>query len=548
MASAWSASLSSVGGEADERGLIPPTRPDFSTLLTLSYWKWRENPATMVPAMISAAVAVASQAVLLLFLMAILSQLASAGVLRGLAEALQAASPEQILRAFTRPEILSVAVPASAAALVVFVAVNIMGTGFATSAEYGTYLAVLHKGRVGVGDVLRELGRRWAGMAWTVLVVNAVAWGPVCIALLYLLVNLGFFVSGSSQFQPGVLIGLLASLFLILVLSVIGFAVYCLSIYSYAAVAVSGTRGLKAVRQSFRVSRSAAGTSAVYVLLRMGIIIFSGLLSVFATYGVSLSSLITVVLSLSLVPILHLLKTQVCFMQSGLPLPPLPFLASTSVGRDLARTFPRRLLNETSKGLRSLRVYLAAPANLPYHLVSFLFFLCGVVAGGTLSSSGLSEVILALGYEPGRINPQFLRSFPISLGVDISFHNWQVSVATALSGLALILPAAITEVFNGFLLGVVASLTPTFSMFLAAILPHGVIELPCFLVAGSAGLRLGVGAVKAWRRGTVWDDPWLRMALRETVYIVIGLAPFFLVAGFMEALVTPFVMRSFGWT
>jgi len=336
---------------------------------------------------------------------------------------------------------------------------------------------------------------------------------------------------------------------LILALSIIGLAVYCLSIYSFAAVAVSGTRGLKAVRQSFRVFRSAAGTSAVYVLLRMGIIIFSGLLSVFATYGVSLSSLIAVVLSLSLMPILHLLKTQVCFMQSGLPLPPLPFLASTSVGRDLARTLPRRLLlDETSKGLRSLRAYLAAPANLPYHLVSSLFFLCGVVAGGTLSSSGLSEVILALGYEPGRINPQFLRAFPISLGVDISFHNWQVSVATALSGLALILPAAITEVFNGFLLSVVASLTPTFSMFLAAILPHGVIELPCFFVAGSAGLRLGVGAVKAWRRGMVWDDPWLKMALRETVYIVIGLAPFFLVAGFIEALVTPFVMRSFGWT
>ena len=501
--------------------------------------------------MISEAVGVASQGVLVLFLMAVLSELASTGTLKELAETLEGASSEEILKAITRPEILGVAVPAFAAALVIFIAVNVVGTGFATSAEYGTYVALLQKGRVGVGEVLRELGRRWTKMAWTALVVNVVAWGPLSIAflaLLYLLIIGGLPLLGSDPSQPGVMIGLPAISLLILVLAIVALVVYSLSMYSYTAVATSGTRGLEAVRQSFRVFRSAAGISVIYVLIRIGMIVSFGLLTVFAGIGFSVSSMITVVLSLSLIPILHLLKTQVYFIHSGLPLPLLPFLASTTIGRDLAGAMPRRLLNEIGKGLRTLRAFLTTPRNLPYHLASLLFFLCGLAAGCLVSTSGLSQLIFVAGYRPGSINPEIAAAFPPVLGIDISFHNWQVSLATALSGLALTLPAVNSLVFNGFLLGVLASLTPSTSMFLAAILPHGLIELPCFFVAGSAGIRLGIEVIEAWRRGEMWVDPRLRMALRETVYTVIGLAPLFLAAGLIEALVTPSVMMLSGWS
>lgn len=552
MVSASSPTVSPLRGEAAEPSLIPSTRLDFSAMLNLSYWKWRENPATMIPAMINAAVGVASQGVLFLFLMAILSRLASTGVLKDLAEAFESAGPEEVVRALAQPEVLNMALPAAAAALVIFVAVNVVGTGFATSAEYGTYVTLLQKGTVGVGDVLRELGRRWAAMAWTALVVNVAAWGPLCVALLpalYLLIDPSLFASGSAPSQPGATTWLLASLVSILLLAIVGFAVYCLSTYSYAAVAVSGKRGLGAVRESFGVFRSAPGTSAIYVLVRIGITVSFVLLTFLAgVIGVSLYSLITVILSLSLTPVLHLLKTQVCFMQRGLPLPPLPFIASTSIARNLSKTVPRRLLGETRKGLTTLSTYLGAARNLPYHLASLLFFLLGTAVGSLISSSGLSQLIFAAGYRPGSINSEFVTGFPPSLGVDISFHNWQVSLATALSGLAVTLPAAISLVSNGFLLGLLASLTPKLTMFFAAILPHGVIELPCFFVAGSSGMRLGVEAAKAWRRGSMWDDARLRVALGETVYIVIGLAPFFLVAGLIEAIVTPSIMTMFGWT
>jgi len=36
--------------------------------------------------------------------------------------------------------------------------------------------------------------------------------------------------------------------------------------------------------------------------------------------------------------------------------------------------------------------------------------------------------------------------------------------------------------------------------------------------------------------------------MRLAVYVVVGLAPLFFIAGLIEADITPFIMRMFGWT
>ena len=103
--------------------------------------------------------------------------------------------------------------------------------------------------------------------------------------------------------------------------------------------------------------------------------------------------------------------------------------------------------------------------------------------------------------------------------------------------------------FNGFILGVlvVPQLSPSLTMFYAAILPHGIIEIPSFVLSGSVGLKLGYAALKArFRRGSENDD-YHAKTLRVAVYVVVGLAPLFLIAGLIEADITPIIMRMFGW-
>ncbi|MQK95255.1 stage II sporulation protein M, partial [Escherichia coli] len=134
------------------------------------------------------------------------------------------------------------------------------------------------------------------------------------------------------------------------------------------------------------------------------------------------------------------------------------------------------------------------------------------------------------------------------LALDISFHNWQVSLATAISGLAFTIPVVTTLFFNGFILGIVEDIVQNTTMFLAAILPHGIIELPAFVIAGSTGLNLGFELFKALKKGNISSNGAFQENLKRTIYIIISLIPLFLIAGIIEAFITPLIMRIYGWT
>ncbi len=61
-------------------------------------------------------------------------------------------------------------------------------------------------------------------------------------------------------------------------------------------------------------------------------------------------------------------------------------------------------------------------------------------------------------------------------------------------------------------------------------------------------MRLGYAALKTKFRPGPESDAYLSKTMRLAVYVVVGLAPLFFIAGLIEADVTPFIMRMFGWT
>jgi stage II sporulation protein M len=105
------------------------------------------------------------------------------------------------------------------------------------------------------------------------------------------------------------------------------------------------------------------------------------------------------------------------------------------------------------------------------------------------------------------------------------------------------------------ILGVVYYLTPNATMFVAAIFPHGIIELPSFIIAGSAGMKLGVAFLRAHGFNFSKEDKPVDSAkmenfnqvARETIYVLVGLAVLFLIAGFIEGNITPIIMRAAGF-
>ncbi len=93
----------------------------------------------------------------------------------------------------------------------------------------------------------------------------------------------------------------------------------------------------------------------------------------------------------------------------------------------------------------------------------------------------------------------------------------------------------------------IAPLSTNLTMLYPAILSHGIIEIPAFILAGSIGIKLGFAALRSVAGGGVENQNSLSKIFQQTIYIVVGLAPVFLIAGLIEADITPIIMRMFGW-
>jgi uncharacterized membrane protein SpoIIM required for sporulation len=120
----------------------------------------------------------------------------------------------------------------------------------------------------------------------------------------------------------------------------------------------------------------------------------------------------------------------------------------------------------------------------------------------------------------------------------IMTNNIRVSVLAFAGGILVGLGTAFVLVLNGVLLGVVSGLAigagngPIFFELVSA---HGVLELSCIAVASAAGLRLGWAIVVP---GTRTRGESLRREAPSALLLVLGTAPWLVLAGIVEGFVT----------
>jgi len=93
---------------------------------------------------------------------------------------------------------------------------------------------------------------------------------------------------------------------------------------------------------------------------------------------------------------------------------------------------------------------------------------------------------------------------------------------------------------NGFILGIYAYLFYSqgiANIFVAGILPHGIIELPCMFFAAAIGLKIGTTVLRrlAGKKVSVTSE-----LARGIEFAVLVIVPALAVAAFIETCVTPF--------
>ena len=146
--------------------------------------------------------------------------------------------------------------------------------------------------------------------------------------------------------------------------------------------------------------------------------------------------------------------------------------------------------------------------------------------------------------ELGRTIGPLLDRGPVALFILIFLNNSLKALGAMLLGVFFGLPPAILIVLNGYIVGVVVGLLVPeagYGAVLAALLPHGVIEVPAMLLAVALGMSIGREAFRRLFRQDAHVFAQCRYALRVSVRWVI---PALLIAALVEVLVTPLVVEA----
>lgn len=382
----------------------------------------------------------------------------------------------------------------------------------ASAARFATVAAVL-RGERGLPAGVAGVRRHWLSylglyvlelVLWIVVTVVAVA--PVVV---------GFAVSPVL----GALVAIVA--FSGWLLAVV--AIRAVFAFAQPAVAVDRTGVFGAIRTAGGFVRAEPVAAAAYYAISIGTLLGVGVVAG-ATSLLGIGNLSGPVVLLAVTPALEVLKTGLLADYRGSFSPP------TSPDVPLRS----QVAGGLRRGLREFGAFVRATPGLT--ALSTAIGLGGFALGWVAAAPFVGSLDTS-------IVERLADHVPPAAAVDFFANNWTVAIATALSGLAAAVPAAVSVWVNGFVFGLYARLEADPEVLVAFVTPHGIFEIPALIVSGSLGLFLGLAWWRTWR-GTA-DRAALADALERAFWVLVGIGVLLAIAGLIEGFVSPYYWRPF---
>jgi len=187
------------------------------------------------------------------------------------------------------------------------------------------------------------------------------------------------------------------------------------------------------------------------------------------------------------------------------------------------------------KKLKEIKNYLKA--NVVYLWIALFLFISGVFLGLTKEISLFNQSL----EEIKKLAAIVAKSSPIGIFLLIFFNNILAILIIIFLGVGLGIIPIFALILNGGILGLVASgeFYPRL-LVLVGILPHGIIEIPIFLLAGGLGLKIGKEALKAvfGKNIIIKED----FSFAKSIFLKIILPGLFFSA-LIETFITPMVIN-----
>jgi uncharacterized membrane protein SpoIIM required for sporulation len=183
--------------------------------------------------------------------------------------------------------------------------------------------------------------------------------------------------------------------------------------------------------------------------------------------------------------------------------------------------------------------------TLPYTAAAFALFAAGMIAALAVAAAdpGFERFVLN-----GKMMDTIERREMWTHGIvavkpfastAIMTNNITVSLAACATGMFAGIGTLYVMVFNGLLIGAVASACHRAGMGLqlwSFIAPHGTLELPAIFIAGGAGLILARGILAP---GTLPRRDAVAAAGSTAIRLLLGVLPILVVAGLIEGFISP---------
>ncbi len=438
-------------------------------------------------------------------------------------------------------------VPVIAASMVVFVLVALVVNAVVGAGRVHTvYSAICDEEplRDGVAGALEDYGT---------FVLLALLELLAILAVSSLLLVAGGFVALHAEGAVAVALGMV--LLLLWVLTVL--VVHLFFVFAPQSVVVDDAGAVDAVRGNFGfLKREPADFLAYLVVAVVGVMALGSFAGVFGAMGAE--AVVPLMAYVVLLPALDLVKTDLYARHAGVVADEEEAVgegaeAAAAAGFDEADDAGDssdyvEVSGDEPLGLASSAGYVWSRVIAEIHrgwreMVRFSFERWGLIAvsaalfGASLAGGFRFAEIYLGGFETS-IEARLDHVSPVGGFLNYSANNWTVAVASSYSGLAFGVPTVIAVAFNGLVLGGLTATEADPSALLTFVAPHGVVEVPALLIASALGLYLGL---KAWGfvRGELGVDE-LADEVERAYAVLLGLVVLFVVAGFVEAFVSPY--------
>ncbi|HNX17718.1 MAG TPA: stage II sporulation protein M [Methanoregula sp.] len=175
-------------------------------------------------------------------------------------------------------------------------------------------------------------------------------------------------------------------------------------------------------------------------------------------------------------------------------------------------------------------------------IITALLFLAAMCVGwvGTISNPSIGEDLLTLFQK--EVAGQITVNDPVDMCAKLFANNLEACILLFLGGASFGILTLIIMCLNGIVIGAVTEIISHghSALFIAAALvPHGIFEIPAFLISGALGFLMAQSLMYEWygRADTAADAG--RFARLFLLYVL----PLVAVAALVEAFITPAVIH-----